>query len=252
MRLQPGITLCDVERVGVVGDVEQLGDVGLTGVTTIVEPDVALLMEFVVEIDGRCQVHHISDGIDIHTAVVLDEVRPLGLCQHTHVVVVFLLPVAQCEADVVGVVLVFGIAAERTVQEIFQRPVERGKLRFLANPCIPVAIFGSDAREHVDVLLAEVVGLSVALVAVEAQLIAGLQVRSLPEWFAVGGAQHIAAIVAGSGVVAGGEVGGVLSCLVLHSVEPHLVVRCVALLVAADAPFNAHDDVASTRVQSPV
>ena len=74
LRFQTGISLRDVERVGVVGDVEQLGDVGLTGVAAIVKPNVALLMELVVEVDGRRQVHDVSDGIDIHAAVVLNEV----------------------------------------------------------------------------------------------------------------------------------------------------------------------------------
>ena len=40
--------------------------------------------------------------------------------------------------------------------------------------------------------------------------------------------------------------------MVLHAEEPHLVVRCVALLVVADASFNAHNDVAPTRIQSSI
>ena len=79
LRLQSWVSLCDVERVGVIGDVEQLGDVGLSGVASIVEPDVLLIAELIVEVDGRRKVHHVADGIDVNASIVLYEIRVLGL-----------------------------------------------------------------------------------------------------------------------------------------------------------------------------
>ncbi len=79
LRLQSWVSLCDVKRIGVVGDVEQLGDVGLSGVASIVEPDVLLIAELIVEVDGRRKVHHVADGIDVNASIVLYEIRVLGL-----------------------------------------------------------------------------------------------------------------------------------------------------------------------------
>ena len=50
--LQTGISLCDVEGIGIISDVKQLGDVGLAGVTTIMKPEIALFTELIMKIDG--------------------------------------------------------------------------------------------------------------------------------------------------------------------------------------------------------
>ena len=72
--LQSRITFCDKERIGVVGDIEQLGDIGLTGVATIVNPNIMLVTKLIVEVDGRCQIGDIANGIDIDTTIILNEV----------------------------------------------------------------------------------------------------------------------------------------------------------------------------------
>ena len=43
LRLQPRVSLCDVERIRVVGDVEQLSNIWLSGIAPIVNPDITLL-----------------------------------------------------------------------------------------------------------------------------------------------------------------------------------------------------------------
>ena len=100
--------------------------------------------------------------------------------------------------------------------------------------------------------MAEIVGLAVALVLVVPQFVVKLQVSTLPEGFAVGGNQHVAAVVGGRGVIACGIVGGVLPCTVLHAVEMYLVVADVLVLVFADAAFDTYDDVTAFRVQAAV
>ena len=126
--LQTRITLSDIEGIGVISDVEQLGHLRLTGIATVMYPDVLLVTEFIVEIEGWREIGHVTDGIDIHTTIVLNEVRMLWLHQESHIIVVFLLPVTQGQTDVVGIVLVFRIAAEVLVQKIFHRHLQGSEL----------------------------------------------------------------------------------------------------------------------------
>ena len=43
LRLQTRVSLCDVKRIRVVGDVEQLSNIWLSGIAPIVNPDITLL-----------------------------------------------------------------------------------------------------------------------------------------------------------------------------------------------------------------
>ena len=198
LRLQATITRGDIKRIRVIANLQQLGDIGLTGVATIVDIDVLLVAELIVEVNGRREVGHRTHRVDIASAIVLNEVRTLGLHQDTHVIVILLLPMAQGETDVVRIVLILRIATEVLVeQSVHCHLVE------VANPGIPLTILGLDASEGVDCQMTEVIGLSVALVLVVAQLIVELQVGALPEGLAIEGAEHITLVVAGRGVVAG-------------------------------------------------
>ena len=94
LRLQSWITLRDVERIRVVGDVEQLGDVRLTGVATILYTDGLLVTEFIMEVKCWREIGDITDGVDINATIVLDVVGVLRLDEDTDVIVVFLMPVA--------------------------------------------------------------------------------------------------------------------------------------------------------------
>ena len=97
--------------------------------------------------------------------------------------------------------------------------------------------------------MAEVVGLSVALVLAVAQFVVELQVGTLPEGFAVGGAQYVAALIRGSGVISGSIVGGVLSSLILHEEQAYFVVGRVLTIAASAAGLKPYDNVPSLRIQ---
>ena len=109
-----------------------------------------------------------------------------------------------------------------------------------------------DALEGILREVAEVVGLAVALVLAVTQLVAGLQVGALPEGLAVLGVDHVAAVVTWSKIVAGGEVGGVFACDVLHAVEVHLVVRGIVVLAVAHAALETQCDISAAGVQTAV
>ena len=186
--LQTRITLSDIEGIGVISDVEQLGHLRLTGIATVMYPDVLLVTEFIVEIEGWREIGHITDGIDIHPTIVLNEVRMLWLHQESHIIIVFLLPVTQGQTDVVGIVLVLRITAEVTVKIVV-------KGRNATKPGIPLAILWHDRGKGVDRHTTEIVGLTVALILTVTQLIVGLKVGTLPKRLAIEDAQHIALIV---------------------------------------------------------
>ena len=74
LRLQTRITLRDIEGVGVVGNVKQLGHLRLTGIATVVNPDVLLVTELIVEVNRWRDIGHVANGIDIDAEIVLNEV----------------------------------------------------------------------------------------------------------------------------------------------------------------------------------
>jgi hypothetical protein len=79
LRLQTSVTCCDIKRIGVISDFEQLCYVGLAGITPIVYPDVLLVIKLIVEINSRGKVDDIADGIDIQSSIILNEIGVLGL-----------------------------------------------------------------------------------------------------------------------------------------------------------------------------
>ena len=186
-----------------------------------------------MEVERRGNIGDVADGVDVDATVVLDVVGVLRLHEDTHVVVVLLLPVAEHEADVVRVVLILGESAQALVEMVGHELIGEA-----TEPGIPLAVDGMDALEGVLRETAEVVGLAVALVLIIAQLVAGLQVSALPEGFAVLGVDHVAAVITRREVIAGGEVGGVLTGLVLQKEEVHLIVRGVVVLAVAQAAFE--------------
>ena len=115
---QSRVTLLNVERVRVVGDVEQLRDAGLRRVGPVVDAQVADLAEAVAEVEGRGDVEDIACGVDADALVVLDIVRLLWLCHHTGVELPFGTYHAQHELHDMRVVLIFRVAAQVRVEII--------------------------------------------------------------------------------------------------------------------------------------
>ena len=69
----------NVEGVAIVGNVEQLSDVRLTRIPTVVQAERALLAELVSEVEGGRKVGHGTDGIHIFSTIVLHEIGALWL-----------------------------------------------------------------------------------------------------------------------------------------------------------------------------
>ena len=86
---QSRVTHRDVERVGVVVDIEHLGDTGLRGVSAQLHLEVGLLVEAVAHIQRRRIVGHRADGVNGDAEVLLDVVRALWLDGYAEVHVQF-------------------------------------------------------------------------------------------------------------------------------------------------------------------
>ena len=71
-RFQSGVTLSDVHRVAVVPDIEQVGDIRLLSRSTILDAQVAQLVEAVTEVERRRHIGHVSDDIGVYTLIILD------------------------------------------------------------------------------------------------------------------------------------------------------------------------------------
>ena len=125
MRFQSRITLCNIERVRVVGNIQQLGDIRLSGVATILDAETALVGELIAEVERGRQVRDVPDRIHIDSAVVLNIVRVLRLNQESQVIVVFLLIIAQHHPDVMRIVLILRVTTQVPVEEAIQRFIYR-------------------------------------------------------------------------------------------------------------------------------
>ena len=105
-RLQARVTLRNVQRVAVVGDIKQLRDAWLRSGTTIVDSQVAHLGEAIAEIEGWTHIHHITNGIYMHSLIILDILRLLWLNHHTEVQVVLLTDESHHHLDIMIVVAI--------------------------------------------------------------------------------------------------------------------------------------------------
>ena len=139
--LQAGVTRRDVQRVAVVGNVEQLRDAGLRRRATVVDAQVAHLGEAIAEVEGRAHVDHIAHGVHILTLVVLHKLGVLGLNHHTEVQVVFLTDESHHHLDIVIIVLVFRETAQLVVLVRIQGVGKSVQVS------VPTAISGADTVE---------------------------------------------------------------------------------------------------------
>ena len=245
-RFQAGITARDVERVAIVVDVEQLRHRGLRRRSAVVDAQVGHLREAVAEVECRGDVEHGAGSINVDALIVLYELRALRLEHHAHVEVVLLVNFAEHQLDVVRVVLVFRIAAQRRVT------IGLVGLRKAIQVVVPLTIVRSKSREEVLAEIREVEGLSVALVERVVEAIAKLQERTFPERFAISGLQCVVVALRGSEVEAVGLVGGVVAQHVLNLEEVHIaggeVLRC-SLVVRC---IGTQREVATPRAKLPV
>ena len=75
---------------------------------------------------------------------------------------------------------------------------------------------------------------------------------SLPQRFAIRRAHHIATIVGRGGVVAGSEIGRVLTRLVFYTIQMYLIIAYTLILAITSTALETQDNVASTWVQTTI
>ena len=119
--LQSWVTLRHIQRVRVVGDVQQVAHRRLTAAAAVFQAQLLLPVPPVAEGHGGRYVQHVAHGIGIMPIVTLHEMGALRLHQHTNVQLVFLLNDAQRHAQVVDIVLIFRETAQRLTLIIVHR-----------------------------------------------------------------------------------------------------------------------------------
>ena len=114
--LQTRVTLTDVHRVAVVGDVEQVAHRGLVGPGIILHTHLADLTALPAEVDGRGEVRHRTRGVGMKTLVVLGEVGLLRHEAHAGIEVERLPHDAQHDLGCMDIVFVFGVSAQILIE----------------------------------------------------------------------------------------------------------------------------------------
>ena len=94
-RFQSGITLTNVQRVAVIGNIQQVAHRWLAAIGTIVEAQLADIGYLPTEIGCRSNVRHGANGIGVNTLIVLCKVRALWHHLETNIQVVGLANDAQ-------------------------------------------------------------------------------------------------------------------------------------------------------------
>ena len=89
-----------------------------------------------------------------------------------------------------GVVLILGESAQVLVEMVGHELIGE-----VAEPGIPLTVYGMDTLEGILREMTEVVGLAVAFVLVVTQFVTGLQVSTLPEGLALLGVDDITTVV---------------------------------------------------------
>ena len=123
-RFQSWITLCDVQRVAVVGDGKQVGHTWLGCRSAVVEAQLTHIGDLPTEVGRRSDVGDVAHCINIYALVILNEIGLLWLHLHSHVEVVVLAYHSQHHVDVVYIVLIFRISAEVGVEIVVKRSSE--------------------------------------------------------------------------------------------------------------------------------
>ena len=198
---QSRVTLLDVQGVAVVGYVEQVGHARLLRGSAVVDSQVAHLREPVSEVECGREVGHVSHRVHVHALEVLQIVRALRLHHHAGVELELGVYPSVGELNVVQVVGILRVSAQRVGLIAFQRSGGAAQV------VVPAAVGRHDAVEEIPPHGAEVVGGAVALVVRVLIAVAQLQEHLLGDGLAVGGLQVVAPALRWRQVVAVGLVG---------------------------------------------
>ena len=120
-RLQAGVTLADVQRVRVVGNVQQVAHGWLTGVGTIGQTQLADIRNLPTEVGSRSEIGHCTGRVRVYALIILNEVRLLRYHLYTNVEVVCITHHAQHDLGCMDIVFVFRVAAQVSRSVVFKR-----------------------------------------------------------------------------------------------------------------------------------
>ena len=170
---QSGITCCDVERVGIVIDFQQLRNVGLLCLSAELHLQVGLLIEAIAQVERRRDIGHCTYGIHWLSEVVLDEVGALWQDGDTCVHIDLLTHVAQLDFGCMTVFRTLRVSAQTGTQVALVGIVK------IAEECRPVAIVVQHLCELLFRIVGEVVCEGIVLLVTIAVAIVQLQEESL-------------------------------------------------------------------------
>ena len=106
-RLQPRVTLGNVHRVAVIGDVEQVAHRWLRRCSAVVQSELGHIVRVVAEVKCRGEVEDTARCVSMHVQIVLYEVRLLRLEHHTCVQTVLVAYQSEHHVELMDVVLIF-------------------------------------------------------------------------------------------------------------------------------------------------
>ena len=203
--LQSRIASGDVQRVGVVDDIEQVGHARLAGASAVVDLQLRLLGEAVAEADAGGEVADVADDGRVDSLVFVVQFRALGDEVDTCVQTELFARDAERERRRVDVVMVFREAALVLVE---------GEVVRIVESCGQFEAVEGDASD--------VVGRAVALGVFVLEVVPELEVSALEDRFAVGGFGRIVPVACRRARVA---VDGFLGSFGAASVEVILYAR---------------------------
>ncbi len=110
-RLQPRVALRYVQRVGVVGHVQQVGHGGLGGAPVVAQAQLSGVRELIPQVDARRPIHHVAHYRRVQRPFLVVHIGLLGLQRDAGVEARLAFPVTEHHGGVLVVFLVRGILA---------------------------------------------------------------------------------------------------------------------------------------------
>ena len=172
-RLQPRVAHRDGERVGVIVDVEQLRNAGLTGRTAQGHLQIGLLVEAVTHVERRREVRYRAHRIDRHAQILLHVVRPLRLQRDACIHVQLVEHQPKLHVDVLSMLRALGKAAQ-TVAEIHLVGIVQ-----IAEQARPLPVGTQHVGKGLVAVVREIVGRRVVLLVTVVVAIVQLQKQPL-------------------------------------------------------------------------
>ena len=171
--LQPRVTHRDAQRIGIVVNVKQLGDIRLLRLSTELHLKVGLRVESVAQVEGWRYVGHRTHRIDRTSKILLDVVGTLGEKRHADVHVDALADIAQLDFSSVAILRPLGIAAQTGAEVALVRVVQ------IAKQGRPVTIALQDLGKGGICIVGKVIGIGIVLLIAVAVSVVQLQKEAL-------------------------------------------------------------------------